>query len=109
MRIGRLDTVGGVVTELGRIYRLARRSELDMAEAKGLTYVLREIRCAHCGQPLGELGRDGLPFLTGDGGHTWLHSGCQFDWTARCRAEAAAALAILSLQHPAANGNVLES
>ncbi len=45
-RIGRLDTVGGVVTELGRIYRLARRSELDMADAKALTYVLREIRCA---------------------------------------------------------------
>ena len=26
-------------------------------------------RCAHCGQPIGEPGRDGLPFLTGDGGH----------------------------------------
>ena len=46
IRIGPLNTVGGVVTELGRIYRLARRSELDMAEAKGLTYILREIRCA---------------------------------------------------------------
>ena len=45
-RIGPLNTVGGVVTELGRIYRLARRSELDMADAKALTYVLREIRCA---------------------------------------------------------------
>ena len=46
IRIGPLNTVGGVVTELGRIYRLARRSELDMADAKALTYVLREIRCA---------------------------------------------------------------
>ncbi len=46
IRIGPLNTVGGVVTELGRIYRLARRSELDMGEAKALTYVLREIRCA---------------------------------------------------------------
>ncbi len=46
VRIGPLGTVGGVVTELGRIYRLARRSELDMGEAKGLTYILREIRCA---------------------------------------------------------------
>ncbi len=45
-RIGPLNTVGGVVTELGRIYRLARRGELDMADAKALTYVLREIRCA---------------------------------------------------------------
>ena len=50
-------------------------------------------RCAHCGKPLGEPGRDGLPFLTGDGGHTWLHSGCHGNWTARRRAEAVAALA----------------
>ena len=46
IRIGHLDSVGGVVTELGRIYRLARRHEMDMTEVKGLTYVLREIRCA---------------------------------------------------------------
>ncbi len=54
-------------------------------------------RCAHCGQPLGDFGRDGLPYLTGDGGHTWLHSGCHGDWTAQRRAEAVAALAILAL------------
>ena len=54
-------------------------------------------RCAHCGQPLGEPGRDGLPFLTGDGGHVWLHSGCHGDWTVRRRAEAVAALAALGL------------
>ena len=46
VRIGRLDTVGHVVTELGRVYRLARRGEIDMGDAKSLTYVLREIRCA---------------------------------------------------------------
>ena len=46
VRIGPLDTVGGVVVELGRVYRLARRNELDMTDAKALTYVLREIRCA---------------------------------------------------------------
>ena len=51
-------------------------------------------RCAHCVEPLGE---DGLPFLTGDGGHVWLHSGCHGDWTARRRAEAVAALAGLGL------------
>ena len=45
-RIGRLDTVGGVVTELGRVYRQARRGEMETSEAKALTYVLREIRCA---------------------------------------------------------------
>ncbi len=46
VRISKLDSVGGVVTELARVYRQARRGELDMTEAKGLTYVLREIRCA---------------------------------------------------------------
>ena len=54
-------------------------------------------RCAHCGEPLGE---DGLPFLTGDGGHTWLHSDCHGDWTVRHRARAAAALAILGFRPP---------
>ncbi len=58
----------------------------------------RTIWCAHCGKPLGEPGRDGLPYLTGDGGHTWLHSGYHGDWTAKRRAEVVAALAILSLQ-----------
>ena len=46
VQIGPLSTVGGVVTELGRVYRQARRGDLDMADAKALTYVLREIRCA---------------------------------------------------------------
>ena len=54
--------------------------------------------CAHCGEPIGEPGRDGLPYLTGDGGHTWLHSDCHGDWTARRRARAAAALAIHGLR-----------
>ena len=57
-------------------------------------------RCAHCGGPLREPGRDGLPYLTGDGGHTWLHSGCHGDWTARRRAEAVAALAGHGLTPP---------
>ncbi len=61
-------------------------------------------RCAHCGERLGEPGRDlghgrdHLPYLTGDGGHTWLHSDCHGDWTAQRRAEAVAALAILGLR-----------
>ncbi len=46
VRIGPLETVGHVVTELGRVYRLARRGELEMEKAKSLTYMLREIRCA---------------------------------------------------------------
>ncbi len=59
--------------------------------------------CAHCRESLGEPGRDGLPFLTGDGGHVWLHSGCHGGWTAQRRAEAVAALAILGLP---ANGSI---
>ena len=46
IRIGHLNTVGGVVAELGKVYRHARRGEMDMGEAKILTYVLRELRCA---------------------------------------------------------------
>ncbi len=46
VRVGPLETVGHVVTELGRVYRLARRGEMKMEEAKGYTYILREIRCA---------------------------------------------------------------
>ena len=46
VRIGHLVTVGGVVTELGRVYRQARRGEMDMGEAKSLVYCLRELRCA---------------------------------------------------------------
>ncbi len=45
-RISHLDTVGGVVTELGRVYRQARRGELDVGDATRLAMVLREIRCA---------------------------------------------------------------
>ena len=46
IRIGRLDSVGGVVTELGRIYRQARKGELDVGDATRLAMILREIRCA---------------------------------------------------------------
>ncbi len=61
-------------------------------------------RCAYCGEPLSEAGADGdqvnfpgLPYLTGNGGHTWLHTGCHGDWTVLRRAAAVAALAILGL------------
>ena len=46
VRVGRLHTVGHVVSELGKVYRLARRGEMDLADAKSLVYCLREIRCA---------------------------------------------------------------
>ena len=46
VRIGRLDGIGGVVTELGRVYREMRRKELDTLEGSRLVAALREIRCA---------------------------------------------------------------
>ena len=46
IRIGRLDNIGGVVTELGRVYRQMRRKELDTLEGSRLMAGLREIRCA---------------------------------------------------------------
>ena len=46
VRVARLDTVGRVVSELGKVYRLARQGEIDLGDAKSLTYVLRELRCA---------------------------------------------------------------
>ena len=46
IRIGPLNTVGGVVVELGRIYREARRGEMDVGDATRLATILREIRSA---------------------------------------------------------------
>ena len=46
LRIGRLDNIGGVVVELGRIYKQARRGELDVGDASRLATILREIRSA---------------------------------------------------------------
>ena len=43
IRIGHLNTVGGVIAELGKVYRQARRGEVDMSEAKSLVYCLREL------------------------------------------------------------------
>ena len=46
VRIGPLNTVGGVVTELGRVYRQARQGKLALEDATRLACILREIRCA---------------------------------------------------------------
>lgn len=44
VRIGRLDTIGGVITEMGRVYRQARRKELDTLDANRLVGILAQIR-----------------------------------------------------------------
>ncbi len=46
VRIGPLDTIGHVVVELGRVYRQARRGDMDTADATRLAMILREIRTA---------------------------------------------------------------
>ena len=46
IRIGPLNSVGGVISELGKIYRAARRGELDVGDATRLAMILREIRSA---------------------------------------------------------------
>ncbi len=53
-------------------------------------------QCIHCGQRMAET--EALPFLTGDGGHVWMHSNCHSAWMARRRADATAALAIFGLR-----------
>ena len=46
IRIGPLNSVGGVVTELGKVYRQARCGQLDVGDATRLAMILREIRGA---------------------------------------------------------------
>ena len=46
IRIAPLTTIGGVLTELGKIYRAARRGQLDVGDATRLAFILREIRIA---------------------------------------------------------------
>ena len=42
----KLDTVRGVATEQGRLYRLAVNQTIKTSEAARLCYILREIRCS---------------------------------------------------------------
>lgn len=44
LRIGKLDTVGGIVRELGRLYREARRGQIDIADSTRLAFILKTIR-----------------------------------------------------------------
>lgn len=44
VRIGRLDTVGGVVTEMARVYREMRRGQTDGQQGERLIRSLTAIR-----------------------------------------------------------------
>ena len=43
-RVGRLDTVGHIVSEMGRLYRQARRGEINSADASRLASILALMR-----------------------------------------------------------------
>ena len=44
IRIGKMDTLGGVIDEMKRVYREMRRGSLDTMEGKRLADVLTAIR-----------------------------------------------------------------
>ena len=43
-RVGKLDTLGGVLTEMGRVYREMRNKERDTLEGSRLVSALTQIR-----------------------------------------------------------------
>ena len=45
-RVGALDTIGGVVTEMGQVYRETRRGDMDSMEGSRLVSMLTQIRTA---------------------------------------------------------------
>ena len=46
MRIGPLGTVGDLVEEMARVYRQARRDEIEIENASKLIYMLGQMRSA---------------------------------------------------------------
>jgi hypothetical protein len=59
-------------------------------------------RCVECGEPMDE--NAALPFLTGDGGHIWMHDHCHDEWMKRRRAKAASALRCMGINPPGDGG-----
>ena len=45
-RVGRLDTIGSVATEMGKVYRQARKGDLATGDAMRLVQMLSHIRGA---------------------------------------------------------------
>ena len=86
--------------------------DLPRAEAKALAYERCVVQwmnlnpppengpecCVQCGNPMDDLAA--LPFLTGAGGHVWMHSGCHTPWMRRRQAEAASALRRMGVAPP---------
>jgi hypothetical protein len=55
-------------------------------------------RCVQCSKPMDET--EALPFLTGDGGHIWMHDHCHASWMRRRQAAAAGALRHMGIVPP---------
>lgn len=45
-RVGKLDTIGAVVTEMAAVYRVTRRGDMDSLEGSRLVSMLTQIRTA---------------------------------------------------------------
>jgi hypothetical protein len=45
-KVGRLDSLAAVRSELGRLYRHAWARKMDINEATRFAYILKELRCA---------------------------------------------------------------
>jgi hypothetical protein len=65
---------------------------------------LDENYCAQCGQPVGRIGRDAVPFLTGGDGYAWLHHDCHPTWLTRRRKEAVKALQDIGIVYHSTGG-----
>ncbi len=46
VQIGPLNSIGGLVVEMARVYRQARRLEIDTVDAGRLVYMLTQMRAA---------------------------------------------------------------
>ena len=44
VQIGPLDTIGGVCCEMAKVYRQARRDEIEVEKASKLVYMLSQMR-----------------------------------------------------------------
>ncbi len=54
--------------------------------------------CAACGEPVGRIGEDSIPFLAGKETHAWVHHTCVDRWWFKRRGIAVAALAQMGVR-----------
>lgn len=54
-------------------------------------------QCAFCLRPIGRIGEDSVPVLSGGGGHLWLHHTCLSPFSDGLTKEAKEALALMGL------------